>query len=385
MKVVFIFICAIHLALYGSGCSLSLEDSCTATVKWFSEPLCSSYHYISLKNVDGSKEILDIICPFSESHGFKFVKVSDEPIPEDSEHDLRFYDDDFLKRQPKVKVYRFYNRELNFVLYYIPAKSKLIFEDYTPEWKLSIKRKQSSIISELCAKLDKAGMHYRLEKMMFSSWINKSLDLSDAKFRYTSPEYAKKYGTYVFIKDGGCCNSELIGPFRKALAGDCISHAHFENDKILFMDFLGAFQEIDSFDWGRYKMYIESPGNEVDAIGFAVSKQDPILNPVVLKKFFSKMPYVTENRKIKYGILFQSESKDIFLEKIPSLDIRTERTLRIDGKNLHRLDPLTDSVPVDGTEPCMIHISIDVLRETDFFAFLDKIRNSNVRFFFYSD
>lgn len=200
MRIVFIFICAIHLALYSSGCSLSLDDSCTAVVKYFSEPLYRSYHYISLKNIDDSKEILDIILPFCECHGFKIAKVDDEPFPENLESYLQYLDNAFLEKQPKVKVYRFYNNELNFVLYCIPDKSKLIFEDYTPEWKISAKRKLSGIINELCAKLDETGIHYRLEKTMFGSWINKSLDLSDTEFRYTSPEYGKKYGTYFLIK-----------------------------------------------------------------------------------------------------------------------------------------------------------------------------------------
>lgn len=187
-----------------------------------------------------------------------------------------------------------------------------------------------------------------------------------------------------------CYYNEVIGPFRKSPLGrdDFVSIVHFEHNKILFMDFSTTFKEIDSFDWDGYKKYIESPKNEIDSIGFAVSKQDSILNSKILKKFFSRLSYIKENRKIKYGILLQEENKDIFLEKIPlrnksCLDVQAADCLWINKKNIHKLSLFANSININKKKTYFIYIPINLLHETDIFVFLDKIRGNDVNLFFY--
>ena len=188
----------------------------------------------------------------------------------------------------------------------------------------------------------------------------------------------------------GCSSDEYVGPFKMTpLDRDWfVSIAHFKQNKILFMDysqsFENSFQYIDSFDWVGYKKYIESSRSDVDAIGFAVSARDSILHSDLFKKFIARMAYITQNRKIKYGILLQGESKDIFLEKTPSFGkFQTKNVLRIDRKTIYRLNSLADSIPVAGTKPCSVYISVEILQKPELFPFLDKIQNRDVDFFFY--
>ena len=75
----------------------------------------------------------------------------------------------------------------------------------------------------------------------------------------------------------------ILGPFKKdELRDSALSIAHFEKDKILFMDFSSCYKNIDSFKWKEYKEYINYNKHEVDFIAFSISPDEIFLTSNIL-------------------------------------------------------------------------------------------------------
>ena len=185
----------------------------------------------------------------------------------------------------------------------------------------------------------------------------------------------------------GCYSSNILGPFQKnELRDSVLSIAHFEKDKILFMDFSSCYKNINSFKWKEYKEYINCNKHEVDFIAFSISPDEIFLT----SNIFIAMSHV-KNWNIKYGILFYSPSREqhVFLKKIPcnkkyySLKHFNHYTYRITENDEKLLHEIKNTINSKMRDVFFIYISTDLFLHTSLFDFFEGISNNNVNFFFF--
>ena len=133
-----------------SGCAageLTFEERCTAVYKWFTALHKDNEYIFTLRNVKDKKALREIIFDFCNTNDFKFIIEKEEHFSEDHEKRL---DKAFLLSQPKIKVYIFYHKTLDAVLFYIPKKNQIEIDENAHESNVRGKKKFSALLNKFC-------------------------------------------------------------------------------------------------------------------------------------------------------------------------------------------------------------------------------------------
>ena len=195
-KIFFLISCCIL-----SGCAaddLTFKEKCTAVYKWVTATHKDNNYIFSLRNVKDKKALREIIFDFCSTNDFEFIIEKEEHISEDHEKRL---DEAFLLSQPKIKVYIFYHKTLDAVLFYIPEKNQIEIDENAHESNVRGKKKFSALLNKFCNVLSRKKIDYRLEHFEWNRWLMPKSNIKQPYFEYVSIESAKKHATkYSLIK-----------------------------------------------------------------------------------------------------------------------------------------------------------------------------------------
>ena len=195
-KIFFLISCCIL-----SGCAaddLTFKEKCTAVYKWVTATHKDNNYIFSLRNVKDKKALRETIFNFCNTNDFEFIIEKEEHFTEIYEKHL---DEAFLLSQPKIKVYIFYHKTLDAVLFYIPEKNQIEIDENAHESNVRGKKKFSALLNKFCNVLSRKKIDYRLEHFEWSRGIEQKSNVKTTVFSYSNPESAKKHATkYTLIK-----------------------------------------------------------------------------------------------------------------------------------------------------------------------------------------
>ena len=176
-----------------SGCAdLTFEEKCTAVYKWVTATHKDNNYIFSLRNVKDKKALRETIFNFCNTNDFEFIIEKEEHISEDHEKRL---DEAFLLSQPKIKVYIFYHKTLDAVLFYIPEKNQIEIDENAHESYVRGKKKFSALLNKFCNVLSRKKIDYRLEHFEWNRRLMPKSIIKQPYFEYVSIESAKKHAT----------------------------------------------------------------------------------------------------------------------------------------------------------------------------------------------
>ena len=184
-----------------SGCAageLTFEERCTAVIKWFTATHKDNNYIFSLRNVKDKKALRETIFNFCNTNDFEFIIEKEEHFTEIYEKHL---DEAFLLSQPKIKVYIFYHKTLDAVLFYIPEKNQIEIDENAHESNVRGKKKFSALLNKFCNVLSRKKIDYQLEHFEWNRRLMPKSMIKQPYFEYVSIESAKKHATkYSLIK-----------------------------------------------------------------------------------------------------------------------------------------------------------------------------------------
>ena len=184
-----------------SGCAaadLTFKEKCTAVYKWVTATHKDNSYIFSLRNVKDKKALRETIFNFCNTNDFEFIIEKEEHFTEIYEKHL---DEAFLLSQPKIKVYIFYHKTLDAVLFYIPEKNQIEIDENAHESNVRGKKKFSALLNKFCNILSRKKINYRLEHFEWSRRLSPKSNVKTTVFWYSNPESSKKHATkYTLLK-----------------------------------------------------------------------------------------------------------------------------------------------------------------------------------------
>ena len=184
--------------LSGYAADLTFKEKCTAVYKWFTALHKDNEYIFTLRNVKDKKALRETIFNFCNTNDFEFIIEKEEHFSEDHEKRL---DKAFLLTQPKIKVYIFYHKTLDAVLFYIPEKNQIEIDENAHESNVRGKKKFSALLNKFCNVLSRKKIDYRLEHFEWSRRLSPKSNVKTTVFWYSNPESAKKHATkYTLLK-----------------------------------------------------------------------------------------------------------------------------------------------------------------------------------------